>query len=89
MAMKKDDSALTSRELTAVKFARKLTREPSSVTDDDYQKLRAEFGVPGALDVVLQTCTFAFMNRFADALRIPSEDIAIETYRQVYVDGHR
>jgi AhpD family alkylhydroperoxidase len=82
--MKKDDSALTPRELTAVEFARKLTREPASITDADYGKLRKEFGEQGALEVVLQTCNFAFMNRFTDGLRLPSEDEAVRTYREVY-----
>ena len=49
-----------------------------------YQKLRAEFGSQGALEVVLQTCNFAFMNRFTDGLRLPSEDEAIKVYRETY-----
>lgn len=82
--MKKDDSALTPRELIAVLFARKLTREPASVTDADYQTLRNEFGDRGALDIVMQTCNFAFMNRFTDGLRLPSEDLAVRIYRETY-----
>jgi len=84
LQMQKDDSALTPRELVAVKFARQLTRDPSSVTDKDYEGLRAEFGERGALEVVLQTCNFAFMNRFTDNLGLPSEDEAIRVYREVY-----
>jgi AhpD family alkylhydroperoxidase len=84
VSMKKDDSSLTPRELTAVLFARQLTHAPASITDDGYQKLRAEFGDPGALDIVLQTCNFAFMNHFTDGLTMPSEDIAVQTYREVY-----
>ncbi len=84
MAMKKDDASLTARELTAVQFARKLTREPASVTDADYNKLRAEFGEQGALEVLLQTCTFNFMNRFTDGLRLPSEDEAVRVYTETY-----
>lgn len=84
MAMKKDDSQLTPRELTAVVFARKLTKEPSSVTDADFAKLKTEFGEQGALEVVLQTSAFAFMNRFTDNLRLPSEDEAIKIYQEVY-----
>ena len=82
--MQKDDSALTPRELTAVAFARKLTRAPAAVTEADYQKLRAEFGERGALEVVLQTCNFAFMNRFTDNLGLPSEDEAVAVYRETY-----
>lgn len=88
MKMKKDDSVLTPRELTAVKFARLLTTTPSAVTDADFDKLRAEFGDRGALEVVLQTCAFNFMNRFTDTLGLPSEDEAIRTYREVYGASH-
>ena len=84
LQMQKDDSALTPRELIAVKFARQLTRDPASVTDQDYDRLRAEFGERGALEVVLQTCNFAFMNRFTDNLGLASEDEAIRVYREVY-----
>jgi len=84
VAMKKDDDALTSREKVAVVFARKLTREPSGITDGDYAALRQEFGEQGALEVLMQTCNFAFMNRFTDGLRLPSEDAAIQIYRETY-----
>jgi AhpD family alkylhydroperoxidase len=84
MAMKKDDKALTARELTAVEFARKLTRDPSSITDGDYEKLKAEFTEQGAIEALLQTCAFSFMNRFTDGLHLPSEDEAIRVYKEVY-----
>ena len=87
LAMKKDDSALTPRELTAVEFARKLTKQPNSVTDEDFEKLKKEFGEQGAVEVVLQTGAFAFMNRFTDGLRLPSEDEAVKTYQETYGDG--
>lgn len=86
LAMKKDDSALTPRELTAVEFARKLTEKPNSVTDADFEKLKKEFGEQGATEVVLQTGAFAFMNRFTDGLRLPSEDEAVKTYQEIYGD---
>jgi alkylhydroperoxidase family enzyme len=84
VAMKKDDSVLTAREKVAVEFARKLTADPLSGTPADYERLRAEFGDQGALDVLLQTCAFSFMNRFTDTLRLPSEDEAVRVYREVY-----
>jgi AhpD family alkylhydroperoxidase len=87
LAMKKDDSDLTPRELTAVEFARKLTAQPNSVTDADFEKLKKEFGEQGAVEVVLQTGAFAFMNRFTDGLRLPSEDEAVKTYQETYGDG--
>ena len=84
VAMKKDDSALTPREKVAVLFARKLTAEPSSIAMADYDSLRAEFGQRGAIEVLMQVCNFAFMNRFTDGLRLPSEDEAIKIYRETY-----
>jgi AhpD family alkylhydroperoxidase len=84
MEMKKDDDALTPQERVAVVFARKLASDPSSMTDADYQALRAKFGEQGALDVLMQTCNFAGFNRFTDGLRLPSEDAAVQNYREVY-----
>ena len=84
VAMKKDDSVLRPRELTAVTFARKVTREPAAVTDEEFSKLKAEFGEQGAFEVLLQTCGFSFMNRFTDGLRLPSEDEAIRVYKETY-----
>jgi AhpD family alkylhydroperoxidase len=87
LAMKKDDSALSARELAAVTFARKLTKEPASITEEDFAKLKAEFGEQGAVEVAMQTCGFAFMNRFTDGLRLPSEDEAIRVYQETYGAG--
>ena len=84
VAMKKDDGTLTAREKTAVLFARKLTATPSAIADSDYAALVKEFGDTGALEVVLQTCAFAFMNRFTDGLLLPSEDEAIRVYQETY-----
>jgi AhpD family alkylhydroperoxidase len=84
MEMQKDDDALTPQEKTAVFLPRKLTKEPGSVTNDDYGALRKEFGDKGASDVALQTSAFAFMNRFTGGFRLPSEDEAIRVYKEVY-----
>ena len=84
LAMEKDDAALTPREKTAVVFARKVTASPAAVTDEDYAVLKREFQEQGALEVLLQTCNFSFMNRFTDGLHLPSEDEAIRIYREVY-----
>jgi len=83
-AMRKDDSVLTPRELAAVKFARKLTDRPSGITNEDYAAVKQAFGDAGALEVLLQTCTFAFMNRFTDGLQLPSEDEAVKVYLDTY-----
>ncbi len=87
LQMKKDDSALTPRELTAVEFARKLTKAPTSTIDADFAKIKAEFGEQGAMEVIMQTANFSFMNRFTDGLRLPSEDEAVKTYQETYGDG--
>jgi AhpD family alkylhydroperoxidase len=84
LALKKEDSALTPEERAAVDFARKLTKSPGDVTDADWKRLSAAFPGRAAADVLLQTCAFAFMNRFTDGLRLPSEEEAIHIYRQVY-----
>jgi hypothetical protein len=36
------------------------------------------------LDFLMQTCNFAGFNRFTDGLRLPSEDAAVQNYREVY-----
>ena len=84
VAMQKDDASLKPEELAAVLFARKLTAEPAGTTDADYAKLTKAFQTQGALEVLMQTCNFAFMNRFTDGLRLPSEDEAINVYQETY-----
>ena len=81
VAMQKDDASLKPEELAAVLFARKLTAEPAGTTDADYAKLTEIFKTQGALEVLMQTCNFAFMNRFTDGLRLPSEDEAVNIYQ--------
>ena len=39
-----------------------------------------EFQGQGALEILLQTCNFSFMNRFTDGLHLPSEDEAIKVH---------
>lgn len=84
LALKKDDSALTPTEKAAVDFARKLTKSPGDMTDSDWKTLSTAFPGRAATDVLLQTCAFAFMNRFTDGLHLPSEDEAIHVYHEVY-----
>jgi AhpD family alkylhydroperoxidase len=87
VALRKDDSALTQRERTAVLFARALTARPGGVTDEEAAAVWKEYGEAGALEVIQQACNFAFMNRFTDGLELPSEDEAIRVYREVYGGG--
>jgi AhpD family alkylhydroperoxidase len=84
VALQKDDTVLSPRERTAVLFARQVTSAPTMVSDADWEALTKEFGDRGAVEVLLQTCTFAFMNRFTDGLMLPSEDEAIKVYQETY-----
>ena len=68
-------------------FARKLTKKPISVTDDDFAKLKKEVGEACAVEAILQTGGFAFMNCFTDNLRLPSEDEAVRTYHETFGSG--
>lgn len=72
------------RELVAVTFARKITREPAKLTKMDYDALVHEFQPQGALEVLLQCGNFAYLNRFTDGLRLPSEDEALKIYQETY-----
>lgn len=84
VALEKSDAALNPDERAAVVFARKLTSAPASITEADRVALAAHF--PGALayDVLYQVCRFAFMNRFTDTLRLPSEDEAVNVYKETF-----
>ncbi|WP_309714232.1 carboxymuconolactone decarboxylase family protein [Armatimonas sp.] len=84
LALEKSDSALSPDEKAAVDFARKLTKTPGAVIEADRLALQRFFPGPAAFEVLHQTCRFAFMNRFTDGLRLPSEDEAVKTYREVY-----
>ncbi len=84
VALEKSDAALAPDERAAVVFARKLTAKPSGITEADRAALAVHF--PGALayDVLYQVCRFAFMNRFTDTLRLPSEDEAVNVYKETF-----
>ena len=52
-------------------FAVKLTRDPSSMSEEDVKGLRGKgFGDEQILSVVLITCLFNFMTRLADGLGV-------------------
>jgi uncharacterized peroxidase-related enzyme len=88
LAMREGDAVLAPRERAAVTFARKLTRKPGAVRQSDFAALRAGLGDDtDAMDALLQTCAFNFMNRFTDGLRLPSEEEAIRVFQQVYGEG--
>jgi len=82
--MRTGNPVLSSDVRSVVEFARKLTRHPELIGDQDYRTIEESFGSKGAADIVLQTSYFAFMNRFNDAMRTPSEDLALQNYREIY-----
>ncbi len=54
-----------------IDFALKLTREPSSVKQQEIELLKQHgFGEEQVVDIVLITCTFNFMDRLADGLGV-------------------
>jgi alkylhydroperoxidase family enzyme len=71
-----DDRKLGEQERAIVAYARKLTREPWTMTAADLDSLRAT-GLSEAqtLDVVLIACLFNFMTRLADGLGVEVEPI--------------
>ena len=57
-----------------VRYARKLTREPAAMTEEDLNTLRATgLSEEQVLSVVLIACTFNFMTRLADGLGVDIE----------------
>jgi AhpD family alkylhydroperoxidase len=88
LAMQKDDNALDAREKAAVTFARKLTKSATTMTEQDFTALQSGLGnEKEAIDALMQTCAFSFMNRFTDGLRLPSEEEAVRVYQEVYGKG--
>lgn len=86
-AMSQSDALLSPTEKAAVTFARKLTQNPLQVSDADFAALQAAFPGSQAMEIIMQTCAFSYMNRFTDNLRLPSEDEAVKIYEEVYGDG--
>jgi uncharacterized peroxidase-related enzyme len=71
-----DDPALGPQERAMVAYARKLTREPASMTEDDLDALRATgLSEQQVLSAVLIACLFNFMTRLADGLGVDIEPL--------------
>ncbi|HLZ69438.1 MAG TPA: hypothetical protein VKV26_05940 [Dehalococcoidia bacterium] len=70
-----DDPALGPRERAMAAYARKLTREPWSMTAADLDGLRGTgLSEEQVLDVVAVACLFNFMTRLADGLGVDIEE---------------
>lgn len=68
-----DWSAFPPAERTAFSFARKLSREPAGLTDEDVRRLGDDFGRDRMLDVIWWACRCHYMTRVADAFQLPLE----------------
>lgn len=77
-----DWSSFTPAEQHAFAFARKLTREPRSVSADDVATLRRDFGPGRALVLVLNACRYHYMTRISNGfqLRLERENVFYDYY---------
>ncbi|MCH7653336.1 MAG: hypothetical protein IIB14_06620 [Chloroflexi bacterium] len=66
---------LDAQTVAMLDYATKLTKDPSSMVEDDVKRLR-EHGLSDEqiLSVVLITCNFNFMTRLADGLGVDIPD---------------
>jgi uncharacterized peroxidase-related enzyme len=65
------NAPLEPQDKAMIDFALKLTREPSSVNQQNVELLRQQgFSEEQVVDIVLITCTFNFMDRLADGLGV-------------------
>jgi alkylhydroperoxidase family enzyme len=68
-----DLSGFPPAERLVLRFARKLTAEPWSVSDEDMQGLTDAYGRHRALDLVWTVAWGNYMTRVADAFQLPLE----------------
>jgi alkylhydroperoxidase family enzyme len=68
-----DWSGFPPRERAAFAYARKMSREPWSINDEDVNELKQLFGPERALDVIWWACRCHYMTRVADAFQLPLE----------------
>jgi uncharacterized peroxidase-related enzyme len=74
-AQQLDASAIDARMIPVLEFARKLTRDPSSLTETDGQSvLAAGWDHVALFHLVCITALLNFMNRFVEGLRIEATD---------------
>jgi hypothetical protein len=68
-----DWSSLDSSDRYAFALAKKLAKEPWSMTDADWDGLVAHYGLERAIDVLWWNARCHYMTRVADAFQIPLE----------------
>ena len=70
-----ETAGLSGKRLAMLRYAEKLTSEPSAVTESDVVSLRREgFTDTDILHIAEVVAYFAYANRIADGLGIPLED---------------
>jgi uncharacterized peroxidase-related enzyme len=70
-----ETAGLSGKRLAMLRYAEKLTREPSAVTESDVVSLRRErFTDTDILHIAEVVAYFAYANRIADGLGIPLEE---------------
>ncbi len=68
-------AGLSSSRHTMLDYVVKLTRTPGAMKAGDVDALRAEgFSDRDVLDIVEVTAYYAYVNRIADGLGVPTED---------------
>ncbi len=73
---------LSERELAMVDYARRLTEQPTEMTESHAQRLRdAGLSDRDILDVNLITSYFNFVNRVAEGLGVPYSEEEMKGYR--------
>lgn len=73
---------LEPQDKAMIDFALKLTRAPATVKQEDFQFLQQYgFSEEQAVDIVLITCMFNFMDRLADGL-----GVALDPFMQKLVE---
>ena len=60
-------------ERAAFHYARKMSKEPWSITAEDRRDLERHFGPERAIDVIWWACRCHYMTRIADAFQLPLE----------------
>lgn len=74
-----ETAGLSGKRLAMLRYAEKLTREPSAVTEADVVSLRSQgFTDTDILHIAEVVGYFAYANRIADGLGIPLEDWIVE-----------
>ncbi|MCA9094616.1 MAG: hypothetical protein KDA68_14110, partial [Planctomycetaceae bacterium] len=68
-----DWSSFPTREQRAFAFARKLANSPGSITYDDLEDLRLDFGDRQALAIMLHASRYHYMTRISNGFQLTLE----------------